>query len=234
MTDIKYYDDVEVELVDHMGSDVSIARAAQVSLKGENDPDPAKIKGLINYLMREHHGSPFEHNDITFYVKAPIFVFREWHRHRAGFSYNEMSGRYTELLPEFYLPAPSRPLVNVGTSARPEMGPAVAEVVSDVQGILQTNYEANWNDYQELLKLGIAKEVARLALPVAVMSQMYVSANLRAWLSFISLRTHDKDAVHVSRPQHEIELAARKVEAALTELFPIAMAAFNENGRVAP
>lgn len=235
MTDISLLEDVDVELVQHVGSDRGIAEAARVSLLADRLPGPLgeKDRGLINYLLREKHGTPFEHNAITFRVRAPIFVFREWHRHRIQ-SYNEMSGRYIEMLPEFYVPSAGRPLVNVGTSSRPEMGPAPAHVVEQAHEELEDAYQYAWRSYQNLLGLGIAKEVARLVLPVGLMSQMYVTANLRAWMHFLSLRTHDETAAHVSRPQREIEMAAEKVEAILADLFPTTIAAFNQHGRVAP
>lgn len=241
---IEVLDDVIVDLVQHVGSDLGIVEAARISQdrdrrSGSNAEDGSlapvaeKDAGLINYLIRERHGTPFEHNSITFRVEAPIFVFREWHRHRMQ-SYNEMSGRYTELLPRFYAPGPDRALVNVGSSARPEMAPADPEVVHLVHENLLDHYKASWVKYQLLLDLGVAKEVARLVLPVGTMSQMYATANLRAWLHFLSLRTNDPRARVVSRPQREIEMAAEKVEVILERLFPVTLSSFNANGRTAP
>ena len=233
-TEITFLDDVTVELVQHIGGDLSVARAAQVSLKGQNDPDPEKMSGLINYLVREKHGSPFEHNSFTFYIKAPIFVFREFHRHRIGWSYNEMSGRYTKLLPEFYVPKTDRPLVNIGSSAKPEFAPGSSEQVQAVGLNLAASYADSWDQYEELLDAGIANEVARAVLPVGIFSQMYATANARSIMAFLSLRTKDERATHLSRPQHEIELVARKIEDIFAEHFPITYEAFNKNGRVAP
>ena len=101
--------DVTVELVKHTASDADVLFAARVSTAGEQSldelqKDPERSKGLINYLMRDRHGSPFEHNSMTFFISAPIFVFREFMRHRVGWSYNEESGRYRELEPVFYVP----------------------------------------------------------------------------------------------------------------------------------
>lgn len=234
MTEITFLDDVTVELVDAMGGDLSVARSAQVSLKGQNDPDPDKMKGLIHYLMREKHGSPFEHNAFTFYIKAPIFVFREFHRHRIGWSYNEMSGRYTKLLPEFYVPNALRPLVNVGTSAKPEFAPGEDEQYHTVEAYTQNLYSFAWDAYETMLDEGVANEVARTVLPVGIYSQMYATANARSIMAFLSLRTKDERATHYSRPQHEIELVARQIEAIFAERFPITYEAYNEYGRVAP
>ena len=101
MTNVSLTSEMTVKLIDSMASDIHVTRAAQVSAKGENNPETDTPR-LINALMADRHGSPFEHNSMIFFVKAPIFVFREFHRHRVGFSYNEMSGRYTTLLPLFY------------------------------------------------------------------------------------------------------------------------------------
>jgi thymidylate synthase (FAD) len=230
-----------VQLIDKMGGDHSIVRAARVSVSsGEiivDTEDLEEIKrnnGLINYLMREKHGSPFEQNSMTFYVKAPIFVFREFHRHRAGFSYNEMSGRYTKLNPEFWIPARNRPLVNAGTSAKPNMVPGTEEQHDLAVEQMTWLYEQAWETYQELLDAGIANEVARAVLPVGIYSQMYVTLNLRSAFNFLSLRTHEPEARHVSRPQKEIEDVAREMEKHIAQLFPQAYKTFNEHGRVAP
>src|SRR5919202_5123736 len=115
---ITFRSDVTVELVRASAQDADVLFAARVSTQGEQsleqlEADPQRSKGLINYLMRARHGSPFEHNSMTFYVQAPIFVFREFMRHRIA-SYNEESGRYRELEPVFYVPAPDRKLAQVG------------------------------------------------------------------------------------------------------------------------
>ena len=122
MTEVELSSEMPVRFVDHMGDDLSVAQAAWVSTKGERaqeEGDSEKVAGLINYLMEKRHGSPFEQNAFKFLVEAPIFVWREWHRHRIS-SYNERSGRYSKLPPKFYVPPPERPLINVGTSARPK------------------------------------------------------------------------------------------------------------------
>jgi thymidylate synthase (FAD) len=236
MTEITLLDDVTVDLVDSMGSDKSIIRAAQVSVVGENNPENfERDSGLINYLMREHHGSPFEHTAMTFYVKAPIFVFREFQRHRVGFSYNEMSGRYTKLVPEFYLPKADRPLINIGKSSKPEFAPGTDEQTEGVREAFPLLYQRAWDTYEAALNDGIANEVARTVLPVGVYSQMYVTCNIRSLLNFLTLRTKDKEnAAWKSRPQHEISLVADKMESIAELLYPITMQRYNEHGRVAP
>ncbi len=231
---------VSVTPISVAGSDAGIVQAARVSLlhddppNFESDETGARDRGLINYLMREKHGTPFEHNSITFRAEAPIFVFREWHRHRIQ-SYNEQSARYTEMTPNFYIPSIERPLVNSGTSAKPVYDKKPTE---DEWQFMETavyeSYQDSWGTYQRLLERGIAPEVARIVLPVGIISRMYATANLRAWMNFLSLRTHVEGAVHVSRPQREIEMCAELIEEHLTQFFPIAMKAYNANGRVAP
>jgi thymidylate synthase (FAD) len=226
---------VRVALADHMGDDNSIARAARVSVVGENDPREKDNEGLINYLMREHHGSPFEHTDVTFHVEAPIFVFREFHRHRAGWSYNEMSGRYTELPGRFYVPDSSRPMVNSGKPSKPELVAGSYHQVHLAQGEITRQSISAWDSYQRMLKAGIANEVARIVLPLGIMTQMYATANLRAIFHFLSLRTLNKpNASFKSRPQLEIAMVADQMEAIVADLYPIAYKAFQDNGRVAP
>jgi len=131
MPELKFRSDVTVELVKHAASDADVIWAARVSTKGEQsledlEADPAKSSGLINYLMRDRHGSPFEHSSMTFFVQAPIFMWREHFRHRIA-SYNEESGRYRELNPVFYVPAPTRNLVQVGKPGAYDFLPGTAE-----------------------------------------------------------------------------------------------------------
>lgn len=193
-----------------------------------------KDHGLVNMLLRDRHGSPFEHAVITFKVQAPIFVFREWHRHRIA-SINEMSGRYTELLPWFYVPATDRPMKQVGKPGAYRFEPADPHVVQLAQGEARKQAASAWRSYKLQLQEGVAKEIAREVLPVNIYSQMYWTANLRSIMNFISLRTkpHENSAVP-SFPQHEISLGADKVEAIFAEYFPWVHEAFEKNGRIAP
>ena len=224
-----------VGLVDHMGNDRSVTRAARVSVAGLNEEaqSEAREAGLINYLMKSRHGSPFEHATLTFYVKAPIFVFREFHRHRIA-SYNEMSGRYTTLPPEFYLPSEVRPLVNIGTSARPEFAPGTREQFEQYVADTCEAYEKCWEIYQRHLANGIANEMARVVLPVGIYSQMYVTINLRSLMNLLSLRVDSSEAAVRTRPQYEIQQVAEGMERYFQDLFPLVHKAFVDNGRVAP
>jgi len=237
----QFRSDVTVELVRANASDSDVLFAARVSTQGEktlesaqsDDVDASRSKGLLNYLMRDRHGSPFEHNSMTFYVQAPIFVFREFMRHRIA-SYNEESGRYRELNPVFYVPGPERNLVQVGKAGAYNFLPGSPEqtelAVSESKRISTEAYES----YQRMLDAGIAREVARIVLPLNIYSSMYVTLNARSLMNFLSLRTTREGTHFPSFPQREIEMAAEQMESFFAELMPLTYEVFNENGRVAP
>lgn len=229
---------VSVDLVDFMGSDASVVYSARVSVVGAGaqefeDADPDEHRSLINYLMAYRHGTPFEHAVMTFRVEAPIFVYREWHRHRV-WSYNEESGRYKQLDPVFHIPGPERPLVNTGSSARPVLEPGSPDQYNALVARMRETYENAYFAYDFSLRDGIAKEVAREVLPVGTYSTMYATANLRGIMSFLSLRTEAEGSTFPSKPQYEITQAAEQVEAIFAERFPITHEVWVKNGRVAP
>jgi thymidylate synthase (FAD) len=209
------------------------ARVSTVSGNHEKVVDLEKDAGLINYLMRDRHGSPFEHNAFTFYIEAPIFVFREFMRHRIA-SYNEESGRYKELEPVFYIPARDRKLIQVGKPGAYVFEQGTEDQWEDVN--LSTQHICNkaYYEYQALLDTGIAREVARMVLPVNIFSSMYVTMNARSLMNFLSLRTQREGTHFPSFPQREIEMVAEKMEEFFAEKMPITYEAFNKNGRVAP
>ncbi len=232
-------DDVTVELVKASAQDSDVIWAARVSTAGEQSldglgEDPARSTGLVNYLMRNRHGSPFEHNSMTFLVSAPIFVFREFHRHRIGWSYNEESGRYRQLNPVFYVPGRDRKLVQEGKAGAYVFVEGTDEQHELVTRATQEACETAYRRYQEMLSAGIAREVARGVLPVATYSSMYATCNARSLMAFLSLRTRREDSTFPSYPQREIELVAERMEQHFAGLMPITYAAFNTNGRVSP
>ncbi len=236
--EITFRSDVAVELVRSSAQDADVLFAARVSTKGESsledvDADASRSTGLINYLMRDRHGSPFEHNSMTFYVQAPIFVFREFMRHRIA-SYNEESGRYRELRPVFYVPGPERRLVQQGKPGAYEFVEGSAEQHELVGRETRAVCEAAYASYQRMLEAGVAREVARIVLPVTIYSSMYVTLNARSLMNFLSLRTKRDDAHFPSFPQREIEMCAEQMEQAWAALMPLTHAAFEKNGRVAP
>jgi thymidylate synthase (FAD) len=236
--EIRFRDDVTVELVKSSASDSDVIWAARVSTAGENSleavgTDASKSEGLINYLARERHGSPFEHTSITFFISAPIFVFREFMRHRIA-SYNEESGRYRELRPVFYIPSSERNLVQIGKAGSYSFIPGTQAQYELTIKLIKETCTLAYQNYQSLLDAGVAREVARAVLPVTLFSSMYVTMNARALMNFLSLRTSREGSFFPSYPQREIEMVAEKMEAIFAELMPITYGAFQKSGRIAP
>ena len=236
--EIIFRSDVTVELVKSSASDADVIWAARVSTAGEQSmeeigQDPAKSAGLINYLARERHGSPFEHTSMTFFVSAPIFVFREFMRHRIA-SYNEESGRYRELNPVFYVPDENRKLIQIGKTGAYTFVDGTPEQFSVSVDAMKKAYIVAYEQYKVMLDQGIAREVARVVLPVGLYSSMYVTMNARALMNFLSLRTSREGSHFPSYPQREIEMVAEKMEAEFARLMPLTYGAFEKSGRIAP
>ncbi|NBV90307.1 MAG: FAD-dependent thymidylate synthase [Actinobacteria bacterium] len=236
-TEISFRSDVTVELVKHAASDADVIWAARVSTKGDQSLEDVKNNetsaGLINYLMRDRHGSPFEHSNFTFFVQAPIFMWREHFRHRIA-SYNEESGRYKVLEPVFYTPGPDRRLVQIGKAGAYEFVEGTAEQFEIVTEQTKHACEVAYEAYQKMLDAGVAREVARIVLPVTIYSSAYVTMNARALMNFLSLRRKAEGSHFPSFPQREIEMVAEKYEEEFARLMPLTHAAFVANGRVAP
>ena len=230
--------DVTVQLVKHSADDAHVLWSARVSTQGEQSldqigADPERSKGLINYLMRDRHGSPFEAASMTFFVSAPIFVFREFMRHRT-WSFNEESGRYRELGPVFYIPSPDRRLVQEGKPGHYQFVAGSKEQHELVDEVMTDAYRQAYDAYQKMLAAGVAREVARSVLPVGLFSSAYATCNARSLMHFLGLRTTHPNAAIKSSPQREIEMVAEQMEAAWAGLMPLTHAAFNANGRIAP
>ena len=160
-SEIVFRDDVTVELVKSSASDADVIWAARVSTAGEQSieslkEDPERSAGLINYLARERHGSPFEHTSFTFFISAPIFVFREFMRHRIA-SYNEESGRYRELKPVFYIPSKERKLIQVGKTGHYTFEDGTTEQYQLMVAEMKKAYIAAYDAYQKMLDAGIAQ-----------------------------------------------------------------------------
>jgi thymidylate synthase (FAD) len=220
-----------------------VVAAARVSTNGDEClqyADPALAGdnwGLIKYLVKHRHGTPFEHSFMTFYVQAPICVWREWHRHRIGFSYNEESGRYKQLDPVFYIPERDRLMMKVDNwkPGRPKFLPC--EDGAKYNGLISRlthSYQVAYDAYEENLADGFDPGLARDCLPVGIFSGCWVSCNPRSLMAFLSLRTHEPEALFVSYPLWEIEVAARATEEIFAQGWPLTYRAFCENGRVAP
>lgn len=220
----KYRSDMSVGLLQAWGSDEFAAKAARVST-GEQEVKPERLNGLVNYLVAEGHYAPFEHLGATFRVEAPLFVLTQITRHR-HLSFSVQSGRYTEFDPVFWVPSEDRPLINKGTSARPELGhpdDPIQQTYLNQRATASARIVAKeaLYEYEFLLGEGVAKEVARSVLPQNLYTAFYVTGNLRAWFDVLHLRNGSH-----GHPQAEIVEVAQKIEAHVAELFPITYGAW--------
>jgi thymidylate synthase (FAD) len=206
-------------------SDLAVVNGARVSFNQESDELTERDEGLIRFLMRERHGSPFEHGYFRFVVKAPLFVVREHHRHRAGHSYNEWSGRYSKMEPEFYVPEFVR--TQVGKPGAYTFEPVDDDTAALVRDEIEENARRAFGAYERMLEQGVAKEVARAVLPLSTYTKYYWSCNPRSLMHFCSLRNHEA-------AQYEIRQYAAAAETFLERLMPITHAAFVANGRTSP
>lgn len=210
-----------VQLVDHMGSDLSVVRNARVSYDaawraGDDDKSDAR---LIRYLMANGHNTPFESCVATFEIVAPIFVVRQWHRHRTQ-SYNEVSARYKELGCEFFLPE-LHTITEQSTDNKQmrttEQHPAAAYI----RDVITESNVASVAAYRELIKTGCPRELARSVLPVGTYTHMFATANLHNWMRFLKERLHE-------HAQYEIQVYAIEIARILAQLFPVTMETFRE------
>lgn len=186
----------------------------------------SRDSGLIRYLMEKHHGTPFEMVQLQFRVHAPIRVMREWQRHRIG-SFNEVSTRYVEMMPEFFLPNQQDVRVQEGKPGHYIMVDASPEMAASVRQVMREAYASAWAHYQELIQSGVAKELAAYVLPLGTYSEQIWSVNLRSLFNFCALRTHPTALREIQHPAREVEGLAR-------EACPVAFAAFDAVGRVVP
>jgi thymidylate synthase (FAD) len=215
-----------VRLDNAMADDLSVVNAARVSFAQQVDEMSSREEGLIRFLMRERHGTPFEHNAFRFHVKTPIFVCREWMRHRVG-SFNEWSGRYSQLEPEFYVPAAEDVRTQVGKPGAYTFDPVTPELAESTREAQRRVYDEAYRTYLELLEQGVAKELARNVLPVAIYTQFFWTLNARSLMNFLSLRNSET-------AQREIRAYAAALEQLFATEMPVTYAAFVENDRRAP
>ena len=223
-----------IEVLDHgfvrldaaMADDLSVVNAARVSFARRKDEMDESDEGLIRFLMRERHGTPFEHNSFRFHVRAPIFVAREWFRHRTS-SFNEFSLRYAKATEDFYVPEPEDVRTQVGKPGAYRFEPVDDELAEVTRGELRRIYEQAYDAYSRLVEAGVAREIARSVLPVGAYTQFYWTVNARSLMNFVSLRAAET-------AQREIRRYAEAIEAFFAESMPVTHAAFVANGRVAP
>lgn len=213
-----------VHLEQSNASDLLVARAAWVSNYGKDarEKDEERMRGLIRYLMRNRHMSPFEHGDFTFFIDCPIFVAREFMRHRT-FRFNEVSGRYKELEPKFYLPSEARPLVQQGKVGNYTFTAGNKKQKQSVNKWMKLSYKVAWYGYKAMIKCGVANEVARNVLPVGIYTQFYASVNPRNLMHFLSLR-NDPTALE------EIRVVAEAMELILEAQMPETYSAYKTMG----
>lgn len=244
MSEIEFVERSTVKLVESNAQDLMVAKAAWVSNFGEDgnlslpkdlktiawrqryglesweEEDIKRIKGLINFLYRNRHMSPFEHGSFTFAIDTPIFVAREFMRHRT-FSYNETSGRYKELEPRFYLLNDDRPVVQKGKVGAYSFDTGSDEQYGIAYAATTLAYGSSWAAYQKMLSLGIAREVARNVLPVGTMTQFYATCNPRNLMQFLALRD-DEHALY------EIRDVARQMKEIFAAKMPFTYQAFEK------
>jgi thymidylate synthase (FAD) len=207
-----------VSLVQHVGDDKMIVNAARVSFGGDSAaPLSSRDEKLISYLLRERHGSPFEHNLITFKIVCPIFVDRQMVRHRVGVSKNEISGRYVEMTERVYQPTAFRKQAPSNRQASmPDDGTLDQAAAS---GVWAEAWRQSFGAYQQLLGLGVTREQARGVLPQALYTESYYTFNVRSLLHFLGLRDHDG-------AQYETRLYAQAMGELSEPLFPVTFAAW--------
>jgi len=215
-----------VHLDDAMASDLSVVNAARVSFARRKKEMEPEDEGLIGHLLRNRHGSPFEHNSFRFHVRCPIFVMREWIRHRWS-SFNEFSMRYTRATDEFYLPALEDVRRQVGKPGAYSFEPVEAELAEKVRGEMEATNKAAYATYSSLIEAGVARELARTVLPVAAYTEFYWTVNARALMNFLSLR-------NAETAQREIRRYAEVIESMFAERMPATHAAFIAAGRTPP
>lgn len=221
MNAIKVLNRGHVRLVGHMGSDLDIVRNARVSYDadwrtGEDDGKDAK---LIDYLVKNHHTSPLESVTFTFDVKAPIFVFRQWHRHRT-WSFNEVSARYSELPEEFYVPKLAH--ITTQSTDNKQMRTSKEHPHSmSIANSIQATCEYAFLAYRSMLDAGCPRELARGVLPVNTYSHMFATVDLHNLAHFLKLRLHE-------HAQYEIRVYAEAMLELIEPIVPVCVAALKK------
>jgi thymidylate synthase (FAD) len=211
-----------VRLVEAMGSDLSVVRAARVSYDADwrAGEDAGSDERLIGYLMRNHHTSPFEAVTFTFEVKAPIFVFRQWHRHRT-WSYNEVSARYTELDEGWYEPDPGKITTQATDNKQARTNQQHPEA-NFIWAAIGDSCQKAFETYRQLLSKGCPRELARSVLPVAAYSRMFATVDLHNLMHFLRLRLH-------AHAQYEIRVYAEALRDLAARICPVSIRAFKES-----
>ena len=217
--DIQVLDKGFVKLIDHLGSDLSVVNAARVSFGKRKDTFEEGDEKLIKYLAKHEHTSPFRHTAMTLHVKAPIFVFRQWMKHRIGSEFNEISGRYVEFPEdEFYVPEVFRQQAKVNKQGSEG---AIADQAGARQAYLDS-CRASVAQYKALLALGVCREQARCVLPLGLYSEVYWTVSLQAAAHCSRLRAD-------GHAQWEIQQYAHAVREIVAEVYPVSLRALVES-----
>jgi thymidylate synthase (FAD) len=221
-TEIPVLDRGFVRLIDHMGSDLSVVNAARVSFgKRKETFDEADHK-LVDYLAGHDHTSPFRHTALTFHVKAPIFVFRQWMKHRIASEFNEISGRYVEFPEnEFFVPETFRRQAKVNKQG--SEGEVAGVEGAQARELFLGACRNALAQYKALIALGVCREQARCVLPVGLYSEVYWTVSLQAAAHFIRLRSD-------SHAQWEIQQYAHAVREIVEGVFPVGLKALLGEG----
>jgi len=210
-----------VRLVDYLGGDARIVQAARVSY-GEGTKSVREDRALVDYLLRHAHTSPFEQVVLTFHLKMPIFVARQWLRHRTA-RLNELSGRYSVLRDDFYVPGPDEVRYQSTTNRQGASDEAVPEALrAQVGAVLAEGQRSAYAAYEGLLAEGVARELARINLPVALYTEMYWQIDLHNLFHFLRLRMDD-------HAQYEIRAYGDAIARCARAVAPIAYEAFEEH-----
>ena len=215
-----------MRLDDALADDLSVVNAARVSFARRKTEMDESDEGLIRFLMRDRHGTPFEHNAFRFHIRCPIFVAREWFRHRIG-SFNEFSMRYAKATDDFYVPAPGDVRIAGREARRLQLREVSPELAEEAREEIEAVYGRPTAAYERLVEKGVARELARSVMPVGAYTQFYWTVNARALMNFVSLRDAET-------AQLEIRRYADAVEAFFAEQMPVTHAAFVANDRTAP
>ena len=209
-----------------MASDLSVVNGARVSFARHKTEMDESDEGLIRFLMRDRHGTPFEHNAFRFHVRCPLFVAREWFRHRIG-SFNEFSMRYAKATDDFYVPEPEDVRTQVGKPGAYSFEPVEDAVAETARDELRAVYATAYAAYTRLVEQGVARELARCVIPMGAYTEFYWTVNARALMNFISLRAAET-------AQREIRRYAEACERFFADAMPVTYDAFVANNRVAP
>ena len=233
---VKFRSDMQVELLDCFGTDSKVAQVARVSTRNE-EATPERDARLVGTLVNEGHMVPLEHAAMTFRIECPIFVARQIQKHRMG-SQSELSARYTEMAPEFYVPGEHRKLGQTGSRMAYDMVDLGPERTAATRYIIEEASKRAWRSYEDALRMGTAREVARMVLPLNIYTEIRMTMNLRSLLNFLSLRVDWKsqgydNVKQVSHPQYEVQMVALEMAKHLMVNFPAVWQAFHEKGFVA-